>query len=135
MTLGHLVYGMSYFDFICTGLEANQMPKNDALGYGIKHRKMNEWSREDSSPHSDLRGYISFVPSLYWLKSFLRRFWEVNIEAIGLMWIKFESRHYAELSIYLRYMMKGLNYTEILYTERLIKPIDLLNIEIVMMAC
>ena len=64
MTPDHLVYEVSYFDFICTGLEANQMPKKGAFVYDMKHIKMNEWFREDSSPHSDLKGYISFVPSL-----------------------------------------------------------------------
>ena len=37
------------------------MPKKDVFGYDMKHTKMNEWSREDSSPHSDLRGHISLV--------------------------------------------------------------------------
>ena len=50
--------GMSYFDFICTSLEANQRPKNGVLGYDMKHTLMNEWSKEDSSSHSDLRGHI-----------------------------------------------------------------------------
>ena len=59
MTPSHFLCGMSYFDFICTGLEANQMPKKDALGYDIKHAKMNEWSREDSSHQNDIKGYIS----------------------------------------------------------------------------
>ena len=63
MTLGHLVCGVSYFDFICTGLEANWMPKKDASRYDMKHTKMNEWFKEDSSTHSDLRGHISLVPT------------------------------------------------------------------------
>ena len=57
----HLMCGVSYFDFICIGLEANQMPKKGAFGYNIKYTKMNEWSKEDSSPYSDLRGHISLV--------------------------------------------------------------------------
>ena len=65
MTPGHFVYGMSYFNFIDMSLEANQMPKEDAFGYDMKHMKMNEWFREDSSSHSDLRGYILLVPILY----------------------------------------------------------------------
>ena len=56
--------GLSYFDFICTGLEANQMLKNDAFRHDVKHMKMNEWYIEDSPFHSDLRGYISHVPNL-----------------------------------------------------------------------
>ena len=39
---GHLVCGVSYFDFICTGLEVNQMPKKGAFGYDMKHTKMNK---------------------------------------------------------------------------------------------
>ena len=39
------------------------MPKKGVFGYDMKHAKMNEWSREDSSPHSDLRGHISHVPT------------------------------------------------------------------------
>ena len=31
-TSGHLICGVSYFDFIYMGLKANQMPKKDALG-------------------------------------------------------------------------------------------------------
>ena len=61
MTPCHLVYGVLYFDFICKGLEANQMPKKGAFEYDMKHTKMNGWSKEDSSPHSDLRGHISLV--------------------------------------------------------------------------
>ena len=45
------------------------------------------------------------------------------------------SRHYTMLMLYSGYMVKGLNYIEIMYAERLIKPIDLLNIWVVMMAC
>ena len=63
MTPSHLVGGESYFDFICTSLEANYMPKKGAFGYDMKHTKMNEWSREDLSPHSDLRGHISLIPT------------------------------------------------------------------------
>ena len=63
MTPSHLVCGVSSFDFIYTGLEVNQMPKKGAFGYDMKHAKMNEWFREDSSPHSDLRGHISHVPT------------------------------------------------------------------------
>ena len=37
------------------------MPKKGVFGYDMKHTKMNEWSREDSSPYSDLRGHISLV--------------------------------------------------------------------------
>ena len=48
-------------DFICTSLEANQMPKKGAFRYEMKHAKMNEWSEEDLSPYSDLKGYISLV--------------------------------------------------------------------------
>ena len=63
VTSGHLVCGVSHFDFICTGLKVNKMPKNGAFGYDMKHTKMNEWSRENSSPHSDLKGHISLVPT------------------------------------------------------------------------
>ena len=45
-TSGHLIYELSYFDFICTGLEANQMPKKDAFGYDMKHAKIDEWLKE-----------------------------------------------------------------------------------------
>ena len=45
------------------------------------------------------------------------------------------SRHCTMLMLYPGYMQKGLNYIEILYPERLIKPIDLLNIWVVIMAC
>ena len=31
------------------------MPKKGAFGYDMKHTKMNEWSEEDSSSHSNLR--------------------------------------------------------------------------------
>ena len=31
------------------------MPKMGAFGYDMQHTKMNEWSREDSSTHSDLK--------------------------------------------------------------------------------
>ena len=65
MTPGHLVCGVSYFDFICTGLKENQMPKKDSFRYDMKHTKMNKWSREDSSSHSDLKGHISLVLNLY----------------------------------------------------------------------
>ena len=41
------------------------MPKKDAFGYGMKHTKVDEQSREDSSSHSDIRGHISFAPDLY----------------------------------------------------------------------
>ena len=61
------------------------------------------------------------------------RFCEVNIKVVWVIWIEFETRHFAKLSIYLGYMMKGLNYTEILYTKRLMKPVDFLNIWMVMM--
>ena len=44
------------------------------------------------------------------------------------------SKHCTMLMLYLGYMVKGLNYTKILYAERLIKPIDLFNIWVVMMA-
>ena len=37
------------------------------------------------------------------------------------------SRYCTMLMLYPRYMVKGLNYTEILYVEGLIKPIDLLT--------
>ena len=63
MTPGHFVCGVSYFDFIYTSLEVNNMPKKGAFGYDMKHTKMNEWSKEDSLPHSDLRGHISLVPT------------------------------------------------------------------------
>ena len=59
----HLVCGVSCFDFIYTDLEANQMPKKSAFEYDMKHTKMNEWSREDSSPHTDLTRHISLVPT------------------------------------------------------------------------
>ena len=58
MTPGHFVCGVSYFDFIYTVLEVNQMPKKGAFGYDMKNTKMNDWSRKDSSSHSDLRGHI-----------------------------------------------------------------------------
>ena len=45
------------------------------------------------------------------------------------------NRHYTMLMLYPGYMVKGLNYTKILYAERLIKSIDLFNIWMVMMAC
>ena len=45
------------------------------------------------------------------------------------------SRYYTMLMLYPRYMVKGLNYTEILYAERLIKPIDFLNIWVITMVC
>ena len=38
------------------------MPKKGVFRYDMKNMKMNEWSREDSSSHSDLRGHVSFVP-------------------------------------------------------------------------
>ena len=44
------------------------------------------------------------------------------------------SRHCTMLMLYLGYMVKGLNYIKILYVERLIKPIDLFNIWVVMIA-
>ena len=37
------------------------MSKKDAFGYDMKHTKMNEWFREDLSPHNDLRGHISLA--------------------------------------------------------------------------
>ena len=37
------------------------MPKKYAFGYGIKHMNMNEWSRENSTFHNDLKGYISHL--------------------------------------------------------------------------
>ena len=42
MTLGHLVCGVAYFDFICTGLEVNHMSKKGAFRYDMKYTKMNE---------------------------------------------------------------------------------------------
>ena len=102
MTPGHLVFGMSCLDFICTGLEANQMPKKSAFGYYMKHTKMNEWSRKDSSPHSDLRGHIPLVPTYIdwnpWPSDLV-----VNIEVVELIWIDFENRHCLKFSIYSRY--------------------------------
>ena len=114
MTSGHLMCGMSYFDFICTSLEANQRPKNGVLGYDMKHTKMNEWSKEDSSSHSDLRGHISLVSTYIDWSTWLRQFWDVNMEVVELIWIEFESRHFVKLSIYSGYMMKRLNYIKIL---------------------
>ena len=131
VTPGHLVCGESYFDFICTVWRRTRYLKR----VFFRHTTMNEFSKKDWSPHSDLRGHISLVPTYIDWSFWLRQFWVVNIELVELIWIEFESRHFAKLSIYSRYMMKGLNYTEILYNERLIKPIDLLNIWVVMMAC
>ena len=122
MTPGHLVYRVSYLDFICMSLEANQMPKKGIFGYDMKHTKMNEWSREDSSPHSDLMGHLNFS-NLYWLKSLAKAILVVNMKVVESIWIDFENRHCTKFSIYSGYMMKGLNYTEILYTERLIKQL------------
>ena len=48
MTPCYLIWGVSYFDFICTGLEVLQMPKKGALGYDMNHAKVDEWSKEDS---------------------------------------------------------------------------------------
>ena len=111
------------------------MLKNDVFGYDMKHTKMNECFREDSLLHSDLRGHISLVPTYIdwspWPKAIL----VVNIEVVDLIWLEFESKHFFKLLIYSGYMIKGLNYTKILYTKRLIKPIDLLNIWVVMMVC
>ena len=39
---------MSYFDFICTGLEVLQMPKKHDFGYDMNHAKVDEWYRKDS---------------------------------------------------------------------------------------
>ena len=63
MTLVHFVCGVSYFDFICMSLKANELLKKGAFGYDMKYTKMNKWSIEDSSSHNDLRGYISLVPT------------------------------------------------------------------------
>ena len=117
--LGHLVCGVSYIDFICTGLEANQIPKNSAFGYDMKHMKMNEWSRDDSSPYSDLKGHISLVLG--------QGDFSCQNRTCGTSMNRFENRHCTKFSIYLGYMMKGLNYTKIQYTERLIKPLIFLT--------
>ena len=58
MTLGYLVWGVAYFDFICIGLEVLQMPKKGAFGYDMNHAKVDEWSREDS-PLQVILGEIS----------------------------------------------------------------------------
>ena len=63
MTPGHLVCGVSYFDFIYMGLKANQMPKKGVFGYDMQRTKMNESFKKDSSSHSDLRGHISLIPT------------------------------------------------------------------------
>ena len=41
------------------------MLKRDIFGYDIKHAKVDEQSRKDLSPYSDIKGHISFAPSLY----------------------------------------------------------------------
>ena len=135
VTPSHLVCRMSYFDFIYTSLEANQMSKKDAFGYDMKHTKMNEWSKKDSSPYNDLREHISLALTYINWNSWPRWFWDVNKEVMELIWIEFESRYFAKLSIYSGYMIKWLNYTDILYTKRFIKSIDILNIWVVMMTC
>ena len=79
------------------------MPKKDAFRYDMKYTKMNEWYREDSSSHSDLKGNISLVPILYWLKSLAKVILVVNIEVMKLIWIDFENRHCTKFSIYSGY--------------------------------
>ena len=59
------------------------MPKKDAFGYDMKHTKMDDLSREDSSPHNDLRGYISLVSNLYWLKSLAKAILRCQYRSCG----------------------------------------------------
>ena len=79
------------------------MPKRGAFGYDIKHSKMNEWSKKDSSPYSDLKGYISLIPTYIDKSPWPRRFWDVDMKVEELIWIDFENRRCTKFSIYSEY--------------------------------